>query len=160
MAHPLLERLKFSNADRDRVVGLVRHHLICYSSEWSDAAVRRWLRRVTPELAEDLYDLGRADALAKGPAAQGAPSEFANLDQLRSRVQQLLAAGAAVSVRDLAINGRDLLGALGLQPGPLLGEVLRELLEEVTDNPERNTREVLLDRARELAQSKSNASQS
>jgi hypothetical protein len=51
----------------------------------------------------------------------------------------------------LAIRGNDLIQALGLRPGPLLGEILRELLEEVTDSPERNTKETLIERARELA---------
>src|SRR3954471_12042550 len=61
LADPILTRLRFSNEERARVVGLVRHHLICYSPDWSDAAVRRWLRRVTPELAPDLYAIGVAD---------------------------------------------------------------------------------------------------
>jgi tRNA nucleotidyltransferase (CCA-adding enzyme) len=152
MARPMLDRLRFSNSERERIVGLVRHHLICYSDEWTDAAVRRWLRRVTPELAEDLYDLGRADAVAKGlDDTATLNSETEKLSRLQSRVEKLLAEGAAVTVRDLAIRGNDLIQALGLRPGPLLGEILRELLEEVTDSPERNTKETLIERARELA---------
>ncbi len=151
MARPMLERLRFSNSERDHIVGLVRHHLICYSDEWSDAAVRRWLRRVTPELAEDLYSLGRADAVGKG---QDPESDIASLGRLQQRVEKLLEQGTAVSVRDLAINGGDLISTVGLQPGPIMGEILRELLEEITDSPERNTRETLLARSRELAAEK------
>ncbi len=55
MVEPLLSRLRFSNEERQHIVALVRHHLICYDSSWSDAAVRRWIRRVTPELVPDLY---------------------------------------------------------------------------------------------------------
>jgi tRNA nucleotidyltransferase (CCA-adding enzyme) len=169
MARPMLERLKFSNLERDRIVGLVRHHLICYSDEWTDTAVRRWIRRVTPELALDLYELGRADAIAKGPREQRRPPvqaegaaqeddslehEFNKLGRLQTRVTQLLEAGAAVSVRDLAIGGHELIKTLGLGPGPLLGEILRELLEEVTEAPERNTKQTLLTRATELARAK------
>ncbi len=148
MAEPMLERLRFSNQQRDRIVGLVRHHLICYSDEWSDAAVRRWLRRVTPELAEDLYALGRADAAGKGRDPE---DDVASIDRLQARVEHILAQGDAVSVRDLAISGRDLITSVGLQPGPIMGEILRELLEEVTDDPQRNARETLLARAREIA---------
>lgn len=148
MARPILERLKFGNHERDRIVGLVRHHLICYSDDWTDAAVRRWLRRVTPELAEDLYSLGRADAVAKGRDAR---ADVDNLARLQQRVEKLLAEGAAITVRDLAIGGHDLLRAIGLRPGPIMGQILRELLEEVTDAPERNQREILLHRAREIA---------
>lgn len=149
MAGPMLERLRFSNADRTHIVGLVRHHLICYDDEWSDAAVRRWLRRVTPELAEDLYALGRADAIGKG---RDASADITNIEHLQQRVERLVAEGAAVSVRDLAINGKDLISTLGLRPGPIMGEILRELLDEVTETPERNTREVLLSRAKEIAE--------
>ena len=71
MAEPILARLRFSNDERARITALVRHHLICYSDDWTDAAVRRWIRRITPELAPDLYDLGVADALGKGRDADG-----------------------------------------------------------------------------------------
>jgi tRNA nucleotidyltransferase (CCA-adding enzyme) len=151
MSGPMLERLKFSNAERERIVGLVRHHLICYDDSWSDAAVRRWLRRVSPELAEDLYELGRADALGKGREAS---EDIASIDRLRARVAQVTAAGAALSTRDLAIGGHDLIRELGLQPGPVFKDILGQLLEEVTDDPSRNQRGVLLERARELALAK------
>ena len=49
---PILERLRFSNEERERIVSLVRNHLVCYSDDWSDAAVRRWIRRVTRERVE------------------------------------------------------------------------------------------------------------
>jgi tRNA nucleotidyltransferase (CCA-adding enzyme) len=148
MCEPMLQRLKFSNADRERIVGLVRHHLICYSEEWTDAAVRRWLRRVSPELAEDLYELGRADALGKG---RDASADIARIEQLKERTQRLVAAGAALNTRDLAINGGDLISELGLRPGPEFKVILNQLLEEVTDEPSRNERSLLLARARELA---------
>jgi hypothetical protein len=63
----------------------------------------------------------------------------------------VLAAGAALSLNDLAINGRDLTNELGLSPGPKFGVILRELLEEVVEDPSLNTRERLLARAAELS---------
>jgi tRNA nucleotidyltransferase (CCA-adding enzyme) len=151
MSAPMLERLKFSNAERERIVALVRHHLICYDDSWSDAAVRRWLRRVSPELAEDLYELGRADALGKG---RDASDDIASIERLKRRVAEVVAQGAALSTRDLAIGGQDLIAELGLKPGPIFKQLLGQLLEEVTDDPARNQREVLLQRARELSSSK------
>lgn len=147
MAKPMLQRLKFSNAEATRIVGLVRHHLICYDKSWSDTAVRRWLRRVSPELAEDLYELGRADALGKGLDAS---ADIQNINDLKRRVAELVAAGAALSVRDLAINGRDLMTTVGLHPGPKIGDLLKQLLEEVTEEPDLNQRHRLLARAKEL----------
>jgi tRNA nucleotidyltransferase (CCA-adding enzyme) len=150
MAEPLLSRLRFSNAERSKIVALVRHHLLCYDGTWSDAAVRRWLRRVSPELAEDLYRLAEADVLAKG--RDPAP-DLEQIAALRQHVARVLAAGAALNVGDLAINGRDLTTELGLSPGPRFGEILRTLLDEVIEDPTRNTRERLLARASEIAAS-------
>ncbi len=145
MADPLLARLKFSNHERERIVALVRHHLLCYTTDWSDSAVRRWLRRVGTDLAPDLYRLGRADARGKGLPTE---DDIARIAELEARAARILAAGSALSVRDLAINGRDLL-QLGMTPGPTMGNLLAALLELVLDDPERNTRETLLAEARQ-----------
>jgi tRNA nucleotidyltransferase (CCA-adding enzyme) len=148
IAFPILTRLKFSNDERDRVTSLVRHHLICYSDDWTDGAVRRWLRRVGPDLAPDLYKIGRADALGKGREAK---EDIASIERLRERVESIIAAGAALSTRDLALRGNDLMRELSLGPGPIIGRLLERLLEIVTDDPSKNTREVLLAEARKEA---------
>lgn len=148
MAEPLLSRLRFSNEERERVVALVRHHLICYDDSWSDAAVRRWIRRVSPELLGDLYELNRADVLGKG---RDASDDLDRLASLKQRVAQLMAAGAAMATKDLAINGHDLMQIVGMKPGPALGKVLSTLLDEVIETPDLNQREPLLERARQLA---------
>ncbi|MFO0549473.1 MAG: HD domain-containing protein [Polyangiaceae bacterium] len=145
IAEPILQRLRFSNEERAHIVALVRHHLIAYSSEWSDAAVRRWLRRVGPDLAKNLYRLGRADCLGKGRPAE---TDLANIAELEARASALVAAGAALSTRDLAVKGGDLMRELALPQGRVVGELLERLLEHVTDDPARNEREVLLAEAR------------
>lgn len=147
MADPILQRLKFSNEDRTRIVGLVRHHLLCYSSDWSDGAVRRWIRRVGSDLAPQLYRLGRADARGKGRPVE---ADLARIDELEERAARLLAEGAALSTRDLAIRGNDLMKALSIAPGPAIGRVLERLLELVTDDPSLNERTRLLEEARRL----------
>lgn len=145
MVDPILTRLKFSNDERSRVTALVRHHLICYSDDWSDAATRRWLKRVTPELLPDLYELGFADARGKGREAS---DDIRSIERLRERVEAMLAAGAAFSARDLALKGNDLMSALEIAPGRVVGEILAHLLERVIDDPALNEREKLLDEAR------------
>ncbi|MGK3996611.1 CCA tRNA nucleotidyltransferase [Sorangium sp. So ce1024] len=154
MAEPILTRLRFSNDERARIVALIRHHLICYDESWTDAAVRRWLRRVTPALAPDLYEIGFADALGKG---RDASEDIASIGRLRERVEAMLAAGAALSVKDLAVNGSVLMKELGIPPGRLVGEILERLVELVTEEPEANTRERLLEAARELVASKTSS---
>lgn len=148
MSEPILKRLRFSNEERERIVALVRNHLICYDETWSDTAVRRWLRRVTPELADSLYRLAEADVLAKG---KDASRDLAQIAALRAHVERVIAEGAALSVKDLAIDGKVLVQALSLKPGPLFGEILRALLDEVVDAPDKNQRDYLIERAKEIA---------
>lgn len=147
MVEPLLARLRFSNEEQKHITSLVRHHLICYDASWSDSAVRRWLRRVTPELVPDLYRLNEADVRGKG---RDASQDLEALTALKAHVERVLAAGAAFSIRDLAIDGRVMMQELGVKPGPELGRVLKALLEEVVDDPTKNERAALLARAREL----------
>ena len=152
MAGPILTRLKFSNDERARVVALVRHHLICYADDWTDAAVRRWIRRVTPELAPDLYEIGLADALGKG---REVAEDLASIERLRARVEALLVAGAAFSARDLAVNGKGLMDALEIPPGRIVGEILAHLVERVIDEPELNERGRLVEEARRFVAGRS-----
>lgn len=152
MADPLLARLRFSNEERARVVALIRHHILCYDETWSDAAVRRWIKRVGPDLVEDLYALGHADVLAKG---KDATDDLARLAALEEHAKRILSAGAALSTRDLAIDGNVLMTELGVPPGRALGDLLKQLLDDVLEDPARNTRDELLARARNvLAQNK------
>jgi tRNA nucleotidyltransferase (CCA-adding enzyme) len=147
MVGPLLTRLRFSNEERERIVALVRHHILCYDETWSDAAVRRWLKRVGVELANDLYALGRADGLAKG---RDATTDLERIVRLEAHVGRVIAAGAVFGVKDLAIDGNVLIKELGVPPGRKIGEILRALLEEVVETPSKNERETLLARARNL----------
>jgi tRNA nucleotidyltransferase (CCA-adding enzyme) len=148
MADAWLKQYRFSNDDRARVVHLVRHHLVCYSDGWSDAAVRRFVRRVGVEHIDGLLRLATADALAKGRAVD---DELAALQQLRARIEEAKAAGAAFGVRDLAIDGKDVMQRMGIPPGRLIGEVLEALLQKVLEQPELNDREQLLSAVDELA---------
>ena len=153
LAGPLLSRLRFSNDERARVVALVRHHLLCWDATWSDAAVRRWMKRVGPELLEDLYLLNEADVRAKG---RDATPDLDRLAGLKAHVERVRASGAAFTLKDLAIDGADL-RALGLRPGPLFGEILRALLDEVVEDPALNTKDALCERARALAEGRGEA---
>jgi tRNA nucleotidyltransferase (CCA-adding enzyme) len=151
IAAPIAERLRFSNDDRERIVALVRFHLFHYSDEWSDAAVRRWIRRVGAGRLSDLYVLNQADVRAKGRDFE---PDLAALAALEAHVARVLAEGAALSTRDLKVNGRDLMTELGVKPGRIIGEILEALLDAVTTDPALNERGRLLERAREHLQEK------
>ncbi len=108
--------------------------------------MRRWIRRVTPELAPDLYELGFADALGKGRDAtdelaklERAPRARRRLDRRRRR-----ALDARTSRSTATISMRE----LGLPPGRIIGEILEHLVEIVTDDPSANEPARLLEAAR------------
>jgi tRNA nucleotidyltransferase (CCA-adding enzyme) len=147
IADPICERLRFSNEDRARVAHLVRHHLFHYSDEWTDATVRRWIRRVGKDRVADLYVLNEADVRAKGldPTA-----DLRALEELKTHVEKVIAAGDALTVRDLKVDGHDLMRELEIKPGRILGVLLEALLEAVIVDPALNERETLLARAREI----------
>ncbi len=143
MAEDVLRRLRLARVDAAWIARLVRQHMFAYTSNWTDAAVRRFVRRVGADLLDDLFALRAADNAASGarePATGG-------IDELRARVAQVLASDA-LEQGQLAIDGNDLVRELELPPGPQIGELLRWLLEAVLDDPSQNTRERLLALAR------------
>lgn len=141
IADEWLRDYRFSNEERTRIVHLVRNHLICYSSEWTDAAVRRFVKRIGLDHVDALLRLGRADALGKGRPVE---SELAALEELKQRIQDSVQRGAAFGTRDLAVSGRDVMTQLGVPPGPIVGKVLERLLERVLEDPSLNQRDALL----------------
>jgi tRNA nucleotidyltransferase (CCA-adding enzyme) len=147
IAEPIAARLRFSNDERARIVALVRYHLFHYTDEWTDKAVRSWIRRVGADRVEDLYRLNEADVRGKGRDFE---PDLEALAALKAHVARVLAEGAALSTRDLNIDGHDLMRELGLKPGRIIGEILEALLEEVTADPSANEREALLARARQI----------
>lgn len=144
LARQAMERLRFSRDMTERVAHLVREHMFDYRPEWSDAAVRRFIRSVGVDQIADLFDLRIADNIGNGRKT-GFPHY---LEELRARVEAIFEAEEALSVRDLAVNGEDVMAVLGTPPGPRIGEILNHLLEEVLEDPSLNRRETLLERVR------------
>jgi tRNA nucleotidyltransferase (CCA-adding enzyme) len=148
MAERWLRDYRFSNHERDLVVGLIRHHLICYTSEWTDAAVRRFIKRVGTDTVDPLLRLGEADALGKGRDVE---QELEHLKELRGRIDKTIEEGSALSTQDLAVGGNDVIAHLDGGAGPAVGQILRELLDRVLEDPSLNTRDKLMPLVEELA---------
>jgi len=140
MADEWLATHRFSRRERDIVVHLVRHHLVCYEPGWTDAAVRRFVRRVGGDRVPMLLALARADARAKGRPVD---EELARLDELEARIADLVSQETALTTRQLAIGGKDVMGHYDARPGPFVGRVLDALLERVLDDPTLNDPETL-----------------
>jgi tRNA nucleotidyltransferase (CCA-adding enzyme) len=147
MTEAICRRWKLSNADRDRVVGLVQHHMFFYTPDWTDGTVRRFVRRVGPEVLPGLFALREGDIVGRGHD-EDPESE---LGELRRRIAAVSAEDAAMRVGDLALDGRDVMRILAIPPGRHIGVLLERLLERVLDEPSLNTPERLEPLLRELA---------
>jgi putative nucleotidyltransferase with HDIG domain len=132
IARGLLRRLRASNAETDRVSHLVAQHADVPGEAAPAPELRRWVRRVGPDYLGDLLRLRFADCRARGAGCDPAP-----LKALRRRLRRLLAERPPLGVSDLAIGGAEL-RELGIPAGPLYGEILKDLLERVTDDPTLN----------------------
>lgn len=137
LARELLRRLKTSNAQTDRVVHLIAHHADLPSADAPPPVLRRWIRLVGPEFLPDLFRLRIAHLRARPSPTR----EAAHLALIR-QVRRMLRAAPPLELADLAIGGAEL-RELGIPAGPLYGEILRDLLEQVLDDPSLNTRDRL-----------------
>ncbi len=146
MTASIMDRLRFSGAEREYVARLVDNHMFDYHSDWTDGALRRFVRRVGIDAVADVFDLRIADYIGNG-LRQGFPQY---LDEMRARIDRILEEDSALCEADLAVDGNDVMRELGLGPGKEVGAALRELLELVLDDPALNNREGLLARLREL----------
>jgi putative nucleotidyltransferase with HDIG domain len=139
MAVTICQRLKMANAERESVRLLVANHMFYYTPDWTDGTVRRFVKRVGVEELPALLALREADVAGRGFGED--PEK--ETTELRRRVAEVASADAALTVRDLAIDGRDVMQMLAVPPGRVIGQVLEALLEKVLDDPGLNQRETL-----------------
>jgi tRNA nucleotidyltransferase (CCA-adding enzyme) len=138
MACEIMMRLKFPNEMILDVCALVRDHM-SRIPHLRPKNIKRLINRVGEHNIRDLIYLMKADVEGHKP-----PHDFTNLDDMITEVETCLGAKEPMSMKDLAINGNDLIAA-GFKPGPVMGNILKNLLEAVLDNPELNTEEKLLE---------------
>lgn len=146
IAKRLLRRLKFDNDTTDRVVRLVSAHDVWILPDAKH--MRRAMNRLGEDLFPELFEVKEADMKAQSLYERKEKENL--LSQLRQIYEKVKAAGACVTLKDLAVNGSDLIAA-GMKPGKELGVVLKALLEEVLEDPSCNERDRLLKRAKELS---------
>ncbi len=142
-----LVRYRFSNQERARVLTYLRHHTEPGRDQLSDADVRRFARKVGREMA---LHVARFGELVTSVGADDEGRLVAEARRFTARVERLVLPEIALSSKELAISGRDLMQAFTLAPGPVLGRTLDALLELVLDDPERNTRDELLRLSQDL----------
>jgi tRNA nucleotidyltransferase (CCA-adding enzyme) len=142
IAGEVLSRLRYPGRLRRYVMDLVAAHAFRLD-DVDELFARRLLRKHGDELARDLVEHKRADLRAKAPE----PWELPAIDAMEQALER--EARQPHRIGDLAIDGDDLL-SLGFAEGPALGRALAQLLDEVLEEPERNTPDWLRERAKEL----------
>jgi len=145
MALKILDRLRFSKEIVERVSHLVRHHLFYYNvGEVSAAGVRRFLRKAGPENIDDLIKVREADRIGSG-VPKAVPYKLRHLLFMIEKVKQ-----DPIDTKRLKTNGNDVMKIAGLEAGPKIGQIMAVLLEDVLDDPKKNTKKYLTERIREL----------
>lgn len=135
----VLRRLKFDNDTLNKVAKLVFYH--DYRMPATDKNVRRAMNKIGEELFPYYMEVRRADVLAQSMYQR--EEKIKNLDEIEALYKKITEAGQCVSLKTLAVTGKDLIEA-GMKPGKEIGEKLNELLELVLENPELNTQKELL----------------
>ncbi len=138
LADQMLRALKFDNRTRERVVTLVEHHDVQIPCR--DRSIRKWLGRLGPETFFQLLEVKRADGM--GQAYELVKDRLAELEEMKTKAEELVAQGQCFTLKDLAINGRDVIAA-GVAPGPEVGRVLNGFLQRVLNDEVPNERDVL-----------------
>lgn len=141
----ILDRLHFAKKTVEKIAHLVRYHLFYYNvGEVSAAGVRRFLRKVGPEHIDDLIKVREADRIGSG-VPKAVPYKLRHLLFMIEKVKQ-----DPIDTRMLKLNGDDVMRLGNLQPGHKVGYILAILLEEVLDDPKRNSEDHLKKRIKEL----------
>jgi len=137
------KRLKLSNKQLDQLFKLVRWHMFTVSEVQTDKAVRRFIRNVTVEYLIEMISLRRADRLGSG-----AKETSWRWEDFKSRLDEVQK--QAFSIKELKVNGEDVMKILNIKPGRKVGEVLESLFAEVEEDPKLNERDILLEKIKKF----------
>ncbi len=140
LTQKILSRLRYSNQVIEQVCLLVDKHM--FTTRVTDKGVRRLIRKMGVDLIFPLLELRRADVVAQGKGGQSQ-----DVDELEERIKLELEKNPPFGLKDLAVNGNDIMESFNLPPSPLVGKILNHLLEMVLDEPEVNHKENLLKEA-------------
>lgn len=151
-AKKIMQRLKFDNETTDYVKRLVAAHseYLRYgeSEEANLALMRKMMHRLGADVMELLWELQLSDILAQHP--DSLKGKLDCLAESKRLYKAVIDRGDCVSLKQLAVNGRDLMEEAGVPSGVLVGEILGQLLAAVLENPAMNCRETLLKYAETL----------
>lgn len=139
IARNILNRLRFDNKTIKAVCILVREHMNVLDNA-SNLAIKRLINRVSKENIYSLLALQRADILSlKDPNVA-----LYKVSDMKDKIDNIIDSNTPLTVKDLAIDGGQIIKELQIKPGKLVGDILNHLLELVLKNPELNNYDSLL----------------
>jgi len=136
-AEKIAERFKLSNKQKDKLITLVAEHQYTVSEAQTDKAIRRFIRSVTKEYLQDMLDLRTGDRIGSGAK----PTSWRN-ELFKKRLEEVQK--QPFQIKDLKIDGNDVMKLLKIKPGPQVGSILKKLFEEVVEKKLENKRDTLL----------------
>jgi hypothetical protein len=139
IAEKIAERLRFSNAQKDKFIRLVRWHQFTVDERQTDSAVRRIIKNVGVKNIPDMLALRTGDRLGGG-----ARETSWRLEEFKQRLIEVQKQPFAIP--DLKINGHDVMKIKEVPPGPLVGAYLEAIFKEVTEMGLANEREILIEK--------------
>ena len=139
IAGDILRRLKFDNDTTNEVLRLIKWH--DHRPQANERSVRRAVNKIGDDIFPSFLDLQYADTMGKSEVDLSEKLKL-NAD-LRKIYKKIKDEGQCISLKDLAISGKDLID-IGIKTGPSMGEILKRALNEVLDDPTKNTKEYLM----------------
>lgn len=137
IARDIARRFALSKDETQKIFTLVRWHMFSYQSDMTDAAIRRFIRRIGRENIHEIIALREGDRLGSGSKRTSW-----RLEELKDRIHEQL--NQPLHIHEMAVTGHDVMEILQVKPGKVIGDILNALFEQVMDDPSVNTREYLL----------------
>jgi len=151
LAGEILDRLRFPRKTIDAVMALVAHHRLNGLARGSDGELRRFIAKIGEENLQSHLLLAEANRKACGGNYE---EPLRELSQLSTRIERILSSYPPLHAQALALDGNEIMRALGVGPSPAVGEATRFLLDRVLEDPSLNSAENLTGLLRKWAQSK------
>ena len=145
LANVILRRMKFENSFIAKVTTIIEYH---DSDFLTKKSIRRFLGKYDENLLDMVLILRMADTLAQNPK-HNMDEKKQKIEMARELIKEVIANENAFSLKDMAISGKDLI-AIGIKPGVRMGEILKALYEEVLENPDLNTYDILIEKAKNM----------
>lgn len=144
MVTRIADRLKLSGKQKEKLVRLVQYHQFTVSELQTDKTLRRFIREVGREYLQDILDVRIGDRIGSGAAPTS--WRFELFKKRLDEVQKI-----PFTVKDLKVDGHDVMKILHIKPGPKIGEILQNIFNDVEEGRLQNNRDTLLKRIEEFA---------